>query len=260
MSTWWRVFVRRRVGLGSVWGMTDAFHSPASGRALITAPLALDHVALWVADRDAISALACDHLGMHEIERTDAFTLVGAQARRFKLTLFAAPGPREPGALAAIVLRVSDLAGALADLPGEVEHSEGVAYVNAPEGLRLGLVEAATDLEYDLDHVVLRVEDVETSAAALAALGFERDSDDRLWVAGKHVRLVGGGRGEGERPLLNHLAVLVGSAEAVEREARARGAEVADVVDAANTLAVFLWTPGRIKIEYVEHKPSFSLV
>ena len=251
--------------------MTDAFR-----------PTSLDHVALWVADRDAISALACDHLGMHEIERTDAFTLVGARARRFKLTLFAAPGPREPGALAAIVLRVSDLSRALADLPGEVEHADGVAYLTAPEGLRLGLVEAPTDLEYDLDHVVLRVEDVEASAAALAGLGFERErsgeaiaggeasgrdrkgsargSEDRLWVAGKHVRLVGGGEPEGSRPLLNHLAVLVESAEAVEREARARGAEVADVVDAANTLAVFLWTPGRIKIEYVEHKPSFSLV
>ena len=32
------------------------------------------------------------HLGMHVIERTDDFTLVGADARRFKLTLFAAEG------------------------------------------------------------------------------------------------------------------------------------------------------------------------
>jgi hypothetical protein len=35
---------------------------------------------------------------------------------------------------------------------------------------------------------------------------------------------------------------------------------LADVVDAPNTLAVFVWTPGRVKLEYVEHKPSFSLV
>jgi hypothetical protein len=53
--------------------------------------------------------------------------------------------------------------------------------------------------------------------------------------------------------------VLVDSAEAVEHEVRASGAEIADVVDAANTLAVFVWTPGRIKLEYVEHKASFSL-
>ncbi len=36
--------------------------------------------------------------------------------------------------------------------------------------------------------------------------------------------------------------------------------EVADVVDAPNTYAVFVWGPERVKIEYVEHKPTFSLV
>ena len=32
------------------------------------------------------------------------------------------------------------------------------------------------------------------------------------------------------------------------------------MVDAANTYAVFVYGPDRIKLEYVEHKPSFSLV
>ena len=59
----------------------------------------LDHVALWVADRDAIVERATEQLGMHVIERTDRFTLIGADARRFKLTLFAEEGPRDPGAL-----------------------------------------------------------------------------------------------------------------------------------------------------------------
>jgi catechol 2,3-dioxygenase-like lactoylglutathione lyase family enzyme len=221
----------------------------------------LDHVALWVSDRDAIADLACDHLGMHVIERTDAFTLVGADARRFKLTLFAAEGPREPGALVAVILRVNDLEAALAALPSELElerRDDGVVLFGAPEGLTLGLVERETDLDYDLDHVVLRVEDPDASAAAMGELGFERDGH-RLFVAGSHVTLEGGGAPEGERPLLNHVAVLVDSAEAVEREVRANGAEIADVVDAKNTLAVFVWTPGRIKLEYVEHKASFSL-
>ncbi len=74
------------------------------------------------------------------------------------------------------------------------------------------------------------------------------------------MRLLDGGAPEGDRPLLNHLAVLVDSAEAVEAAARQRGADVAEVKDAANTLAVFVWGPDRIKVEYVEHKPSFSLV
>ena len=105
---------------------------------------------------------------------------------------------------------------------------------------------------------MLRVEDPDASARAFAELGFERDGH-RLFVAGQHVTLEGGGAPEGERPLLNHLAVLVDSADAVERAVRESGAEIADVVDAANTLAVFVWTPGRVKLEYVEHKASFSL-
>ena len=221
----------------------------------------LDHVALWVADRDAIADLACAHLGMHVIERTDTFTLVGADARRFKLTLFAAEGPREPGALVAVILRVNDLEAALASLPAELElerRDDGVVLFGAPEGLTLGLVERETDMDYDLDHVVLRVEDPDASARAFAELGFERDGH-RLFVAGQHVTLEGGGTPEGERPLLNHLAVLVDSAEAVEQAVRESGAEIADIVDAANTLAVFVWTPGRVKLEYVEHKASFSL-
>ena len=230
----------------------------------MSSPLAvnsLDHVALWVADRDAIADLACEHLGMHVIERTEKFTLVGADARRFKLTLFAAEGPREPGALVAVILRVGDLEAALAKLPEDLvleRRDDGVVLIAGPEGLVLGLVERETDLDYDLDHVVLRVEDADASAQALAELGFERDGQ-RLFVGGSWVTLEGGGEPEGERPLLNHIALLVDSAEAVERAVRESGAEIADVVDAANTLAVFVWTPGRIKLEYVEHKASFSL-
>jgi hypothetical protein len=60
--------------------------------------------------------------------------------------------------------------------------------------------------------------------------------------------------------LLNHLAVLVDSAEEHKSEAEDAGIEVADFVDAANTLAVFVWLPEHVKLEYVEHKPTFSLV
>ncbi len=225
-------------------------------------PTSLDHVALWTAERDRHSALLCEHLGMHEIERTDSFTLVGVDARQGKLTLFQAPAPREPGALVRVVLRVGDLAGALDALPeGLVATRDGdVATLDAPEGLVLGLVERpGCALDYDLDHVELRVEDVDAAAGALADLGFER-SGDRLVVADRFVRLLDGGEPESERPLLNHLAVLVDSATAAEQAARERGADVAEVKDAANTLAVFVWGPDRIKVEYVEHKPSFSLV
>jgi len=224
------------------------------------APTSLDHVALWVADRDAIADLVCDHLGMHVIERTERFTLVGADAREGKLTLFTAEGPRERGALSAIVLRVPSLEDALAALPPDVRvaREDGTAWLDAPEGLRLGLVGGAP-AGTDLDHVRLKVSDVEAMAAALAELGFERDGE-RLRVRDRWVVLEAGGEPEGDRPLLNHLAMLVDSATEVAEEARRRGAEVADVVDAPNTLAVFLWGPDRVKLEFVEHKPGFSLV
>ncbi len=46
----------------------------------------------------------------------------------------------------------------------------------------------------------------------------------------------------------------------MQEEARERGIEIADVKDAENTLAVFVWGPDSVKVEYVEHKPGFSLV
>jgi len=224
---------------------------------------ALDHVALWVADRDALAGFLTDHLGMHEIDKTDKFTLVGSDARKGKLTLFDAEGPRDPGVLERVVLRVSDLESALAELPDEVEVervSDRLATFQAPEGLGLGLTERQGDgPEYDIDHVVLRVPDPDRASEELSTLGFERHNGT-LGVADKGLRLAGGGSAEGERPLLNHIALLVDSADELHEEAKRRGLDVADYVDAANTLAVFLWGPDRIKLEYVEHKPGFSLV
>jgi hypothetical protein len=79
-------------------------------------------------------------------------------------------------------------------------------------------------------------------------------------VEDRELRLIGGGSGEPDRPLLNHLALLVDSADDVENEARERGIEIAEIKDAENTLAVFVWGPDSVKVEYVEHKPGFSLV
>jgi catechol 2,3-dioxygenase-like lactoylglutathione lyase family enzyme len=218
----------------------------------MTVPLrSLDHVALWTDERDALAAFLLERTGMHEIERTDTFTLVGPDARRGKLTLFDAEGPRQAGALERVVLRVNDLQGAAEALGG--------TEVEAPGGLRLGLVEArdgATD--WDLDHVVLRVPDPQTSLDGLVGLGFER-RDGVVAVADKVVRLEGGGQREGERPLLNHLAVLVDSADAVQQQAVRSGWEIDDIKDAANTLAVFIRGPDGIRIEFVEHKPGFAL-
>jgi catechol 2,3-dioxygenase-like lactoylglutathione lyase family enzyme len=229
-------------------------------------PKTLDHVAFWVADREPIVDYLTEHVGMHVIDRQDAFTLVGSDARRGKLTLFAAEGPREQGALKHVALRVSSLDSALGSLDGtQVERPrEGEAYMDVSEGLRLGLVEAPTNVEYDLDHVALWSHSPEEIAEAYLELGFSPAAPGpsgapRVEVGGAFVEFHPGEPGDPERPLLNHLAVLVESAEDHISEARERGIEIDNIVDAANTYAVFVWGPERVKVEYVEHKPTFSL-
>lgn len=228
-------------------------------------PKTLDHVALWVADRDRISDFATRYLGMHVIERTEKFTLVGADARRGKLTLFAADGPRDRGALKHVALRIRDLDGVSEDLAAKAEECSDGLYVDVAEGLRLGIVEVETDLDFDLDHVALYASSPEETASQYEQLGFDpaapgHSAAPRVEVGGAFVEFHRGESDEPDRPLLNHLAVLVDSAEEHIDAANELGIEIADVVDAPNTYAVFLWGPDRVRVEYVEHKPTFSLV
>jgi catechol 2,3-dioxygenase-like lactoylglutathione lyase family enzyme len=213
-------------------------------------PKTLDHVAFWVADRDPLVAAATERFGMHVIDEQEKFTLIGSHARRGKLTFFTAEPARERGALKHVALRVSQLPS---DADGETDLGEGI---------RLMLVEAPTDVEYDLDHVALYTRDPEATAAEYAQLGFRaaepRDGNPRVEVGGAYVEFHSGDPGETEKPVLNHLAVLVDSAAEHTAEAERRGI-VESVVDAANTRAVFVWGPDRVRIEYVEHKPEFSL-
>src|SRR6476619_7043306 len=162
-------------------------------------PTSLDHVALWVTERDVISDFAVRQLGMHVIERTDKFTLVGWDARRGKLTFF--------------------------------------------------------DGDRDLDHVALRSPDPERAAREWLGYGFTPAGERRVEVGGAFLELMEGDAPDAEKPLLNHLGVLVDEAA----PAQELGVEVADVVDAPNTFAVFVWGPDRVKLEYVEHKATFSL-
>jgi catechol 2,3-dioxygenase-like lactoylglutathione lyase family enzyme len=221
-------------------------------------PKTLDHVAFWVADREPIVELATRHLGMHVVDEQDTFTLVGSNARRGKLTLFDAEGPRERGAIKHVALRVSDLEAARAALPNGAGDELEIG-----EGISVRLVEAPTDVDYDLDHVALYTPDPEATAEEYLDLGFEPtergpDGHPRVEVGGAYVEFHEGDPEDSDRPLLNHLAVLVDSADEHTEEAEDRGI-VDRVVDAANTRAVFVWGPDRVRIEYVEHKPGFAL-
>ena len=209
----------------------------------------LDHVAFWVTERDAIADIATAQLGMHVIDRQDNFTLVGSDARRGKLTLFDAEGQRERGAFKHVALRVNSRSG-----PESYE---------LPNGIEVQVVEASTDVDWDLDHVALFSRDPEQTARTYLSYGFEpaepKDGIPRVEVGGAYVEFHPGDPGNPEQPLLNHIAVLVDSAESHRQDAEDAGIEVERFVDAANTLAVFLWGPEHVRIEYVEHKPTFSL-
>jgi catechol 2,3-dioxygenase-like lactoylglutathione lyase family enzyme len=224
------------------------------------APTSLDHVALWVDEREPLADFVCEHLGMHVIEETDTFTLVGIDAKLGKLTLFDAEGPRQRGALERVVLRVNDLDSVLGSLPFETaRRDDGTAAFEAPAGLPLGLVEG-DGADFDLDHVVLSFEDPDAAMNAFEELGFERRADGSVAVDDRHVRVVRGSAADGGSPLLNHLALLVDDAHGIQTEAEGAGLEIDDVKDAANTFAVFLRGPEGVRVEYVEHKPGFALV
>jgi catechol 2,3-dioxygenase-like lactoylglutathione lyase family enzyme len=208
-------------------------------------PTKLDHVAYWLENRDEVADFCVAHLGMHVIDRTDAFTLIGSNARHGKLTLFEADEPRERGALKHVALRVSKLPPETSFRIGEV---------------RLELVEAPTDVEYDLDHVALYSRTPEETAAAYLQLGFEPAGERRVQVGGAYVEFHEGDPGEPEKSLLNHIAVLVESTDESIAAANDLGVEIDNVVDAPNTYAVFVWGPEHVRVEYVEHKPTFSLI
>lgn len=218
-------------------------------------PRTLDHVAFWVAERDPIVERCIGWLGMHVIDRQESFTLLGADALHGKLTLFDAPGPREPGVFGHVGFRVANLTAARARLPQRTPERFDLG-----EGILACLVEAHTETAIDLDHVSLSSPDPAAAAAGYERLGLRRGDGARLEVGGAFIELEPGEPVETARPLLNHLALLVDSADSHRLEAERAGIEIESVVDAANTLAVFVWGPDRVRIEYVEHKSTFSLV
>jgi catechol 2,3-dioxygenase-like lactoylglutathione lyase family enzyme len=214
-------------------------------------PKTLDHVAFWLADREPIAEALVARFGMHVIDRQENFTLVGADARRGKLTLFTAEPPRERGAFKHVALRV-------ASMPSDVESDTDLG-----QDVHLRLVVAPTDTDYDLDHVALYSANPPRTAEEYLRFGFDPatpspEGHPRVQVGGAFVEFHPGEPGDPEKPLLNHLAVLVDSVEEHIAEAEEMGV-VDNVVDAANTRAVFVWGPERVRIEYVEHKPEFAL-
>src|ERR687889_749358 len=196
----------------------------------------LDHIALYMRDRDVSTEFLTSYLGFHIVDRTDRYTLVGAGGRIGKLTLFDAPPGTEPspGVIARINVRVVDPESAAARLPREVgiEPRNDTCLFTGPESLPLALVPGEGNFtDYDLEGLILRSGDPEGSARAFVRMGFAPGEE----------------------------ATTVESAQDHRKEAEEQGLEIQDFVDGPNTLAVFVRGPEDVSVEYVEHKPTFSL-
>lgn len=220
-----------------------------------TALLAIDHLALRVADPDRMAAFLCEHCGMQRTESEEGFSVLSPEDGRTKLFLFEADEPPAAGALDRVVLRVSDLERALERLPAglAVDRSDlDVAAFEGPEGLGLGFTQVfGGGVDHDLDHVVIRVLDPDETTIAMAELGFVPRGGG-LHVADKQVRLRSGIRSAGEHEPLSHIGVLVESVGAVKDQALRGGLEMDELTLAPNKVGLYVRGPERIRIEYAE--------
>lgn len=213
--------------------------------------LALDGVGLAVSDPAAVAAFMCEHLGMRELDRAADRVVVGAGGGAAALALIASEGPRERGALGRLVLRVADVERAVAALPAgtavEGDRFE-LARFRGPEGIDLGFtLVAGGGIDYDIDHVRLRVSDPDATRLALAQAGFVPRAH-ALHVTDKYIALAAA-PDPSERSLLHHIGLRVESVEAVLPAARARGLEVDEPV-AGDAVDAVLAGPERIRLRF----------
>ena len=225
----------------------------------------LDHIALYVNDRDRVAGFLTSYLGFHVVDHTGRYTLVGAGGRLGKLTLFDALEGTEPkpGEIERINIRVKDPESAAVHLPEDTGiEREGDEYLfTGPEGLPLALVPGEGDFtDYDLEGFSLRSGDPESAAQRFVEMGFTPGDDCTTLGAGEYkMRLVDIVPETNGQSMLFHVGCLVDSAQAHREEAGEQGFEVQDFVEGPNTLAVFVRGPEDVSVEYVEHKPGFSL-
>ena len=222
----------------------------------------LDHIALYMDDRDTAAGFLTTYLGFHVVDHTERYTLVGAGGKLGKLTLFDAPQGTSPspGEIGRINIRVADPEAAAMGLPPEAnaEPYDGGFGFTGPEGLPLALVPGVGEFaDYDLEGFTLLSRSPEESARTFVEMGFAPGDGSTVRAGDYLVRLTDPAPEMGG--MLFHVGCLVDSAEDHRREAEERGLEVTDFVEGPNTLAAFVRGPEGVSVEYVEHKPTFSL-
>ncbi len=215
-------------------------------------PTLLDHVALWVDDRDALADLLCDELDVHVIDHTERYTLVGPNAKAGKLTLFDSPSGACPEAHRLVSVTLA-----------ETERSDREPLVT-DHGLTITFRPTTHGTQHALVGLTLRSSDPLAAAGEyVGRFGFDEVTAHpnvaTVACADATVTLVREDAVPVEQPILNHLGLLVDSARDHLSEARDAGMHVLDIVDAPNTHAVFIEGPEGVSVEYVEHKPAFAL-
>jgi catechol 2,3-dioxygenase-like lactoylglutathione lyase family enzyme len=223
--------------------------------ATVTSLLEISHLAIRVSDPDELARFLCDHCGMERTDSEDGFAMLSAPGARTRLFISQAERSPDPGVLQRVVLRVSDLEGALARLPNAVtvERPEPeLAVLEAPQGLQLGFTSVLGGaVDYDVDHFVLRVMTADETMLALAELGFV-PSGGALHVADKHVRVQSGIRSAGDNELLDHIGVVVESVEALKGQALRAGLEFDELTLPPNKVGIYVRGPERLRLEYAE--------
>src|SRR5215212_12160289 len=152
----------------------------------------LDHIALYMRDRDTAAEFLTSHLGFHIVDRTDRYTLVGAGGRIGKLTLFDAPEGTipSPEVIECINIRVADPQAAASQIPQEanVQTRDGGHLFTGPEGLPFALVPGEGDFtDYDLEGLVLHSGAPEKSARIFTEMGFAPGEDAATVKAGEYL-------------------------------------------------------------------------
>lgn len=217
-------------------------------------PMTLDHIALYVPDRDKIAIELCDLLDVHVVDRTDRYTLVGASATSGKLTLFDPPSDAHPesGVPVSVLLADEATRRPLEIIPGLIltfgVHDRIIASTprHSVIGLTLGASEPAAVAAQYRTHYGFEPHSSPDGSAAVA-------------LADSIIAFNPGSFAGAAQPMLNHLGLLVASAQQHINAATEKGLRITNVVDAPNTLAVFVDGPDGVTIEYVEHKPEFAL-
>lgn len=213
-------------------------------------PLRLDHVAVRVRDRAATEGWLADELGLRVIERNERLSLLGVDATAGKITLFDRPDADEgpPRRLVGITLCSSTPRDPLATDDGFV-----ITFADHPSAPEMALT-----------GLTVRSADPPAAAAAFATtFGFSVAAAHRnvavVSVGNERITLVREQIDELRPEVLDHVGMLVDSADQQIDCARRNGLRILDIVDAANTRAVFIEGPDELRLEYVEHKPEFAL-